>query len=100
MITETKMKQNLCNSRHIWYQDSANDIFAAAISLNRFTFINRLIEFDDKHSRKEHMRKYFENPIKTILDVGALVPRVLQMRYYMHTVDILRLQTVQPLKVS
>ena len=25
--------------RHIWYQDPANDIFAAAISLNRFTFI-------------------------------------------------------------
>ena len=47
------LKVNMHNSNQIWYHESSNDLFAATVSLKRFHFLTRFIEFDDKASREE-----------------------------------------------
>ena len=42
------LKVNIHNSNQIWYHESSNDLFAATMSLKRFHFLTRFIEFDDK----------------------------------------------------
>lgn len=68
MYFRGSLKQNLFSSRHVWYHESANDVFAATMTLNRFGFISRVIEFDDKSTRNERwnydkfacVREFFE----------------------------------------
>ena len=43
---------NIYNSNQIWYHESSNYLFAATMSLKRFHFLTRFIEFDDKASRE------------------------------------------------
>ena len=57
-LTEMKafraaLKANIRNSNQLWYRESSNDVFAATVSLKRFHFLTRFIEFDDKASREE-----------------------------------------------
>ena len=47
------LKVNIHNSNQIWYHKSSNDLFAATMSLKRFPFLTRFIEFDDKASTEE-----------------------------------------------
>ena len=47
------LKVNIHNSNRIWYHKSSNDVFAPTMSLNRFDFLTRFIEFYDKASREE-----------------------------------------------
>ena len=68
MYLRASLKQNLFSSRNIWYHESANDIFAATMTLNRSSFITRFIQFDDKITRNERwkydkfacIREFFE----------------------------------------
>ena len=48
------MKQDLFDSKTIWYHELLKDISGATMSLYRFSFISRLIEFDVKKKRNEH----------------------------------------------
>ena len=48
----TALTVNIYNSNQIWYHESSNDLFAATMSLKRFHFLTRFIEFDDKASRE------------------------------------------------
>ena len=41
------LKVTIHNSNQIWYHESSNDLFAATMSLKRFHFLTRFIEFDD-----------------------------------------------------
>ena len=54
------LKVNTVQTWHnqIWYNESSNDLFAATVSLKRFHFLTRFIEFDDKASGKE--RRQFD----------------------------------------
>ena len=47
------LKVNFHNSNQIWYHESSNDLLTATLSLKRFQFLTRFIEFDDKASREE-----------------------------------------------
>ena len=49
-------KQNLSCGNVIWYHESALDIFAATMSKQRFQFLSRFIEFDDKTNRAERWK--------------------------------------------
>lgn len=51
------LKQNLRNSYLIWYHESSCSIFPATMRLNRFSFITRFLQFDDRSTREEH-KKY------------------------------------------
>ena len=51
------MKQNLGDLYSIWYNESSSSIFPARISLNRFSFITRFFQFDDR-STQEQRKKY------------------------------------------
>ena len=51
------LRVNLLRVDAIWDHESANDVFGAAMSQNRFHFINRFITFDDKATRPERWRK-------------------------------------------
>lgn len=50
------LKQNLFNANFIWYHESANDIFSATMTLKRFQFICRFLQFDDKTTREERWK--------------------------------------------
>ena len=47
------LKQNLQDSYSIWYHESSCSIFPATMSLNRFSFITRSLQFDDRSTREE-----------------------------------------------
>ena len=51
------LKQYLLNSYSIWYHESSYSIFPATMSLNRFSFITRFLQFDDRSTRVER-KKY------------------------------------------
>ena len=59
---------NMCNTRDLWFHESAHDIFVVALSWNRFHFIWKFITFDDKPTRNDRwkndkyacMRELFE----------------------------------------
>ena len=53
MYSHAALKQNLRDSRSIWYHESLNPIFVATMSLNRFRFITRFIQFDDRSTQEE-----------------------------------------------
>ena len=44
---------NICNTRDLWFYKNANDIFAAAMSWNRFHFLCKFIMFDDKSTHND-----------------------------------------------
>ena len=44
---------NLRNTRDLWFHESSNDLFAAAMSWNRFHFISKFITFDNKATRDD-----------------------------------------------
>ena len=56
------------NTRDLWFHESGHDIFATAMSWNRFHFICKFIIFDDKPTRNDRwkndkyacMRKLFK----------------------------------------
>ena len=50
------LKVNIHNSNQTWQHNSSNDLFAPTMSLKRFHFLTRFIEFDDKASREERWR--------------------------------------------
>ena len=47
---------NMRNTRDLWFHESAHDIFAAAMSWNRFHFICKFIMFDDKLTRNDRWK--------------------------------------------
>ena len=53
------LKQNLRDSYSIWYHESSCSIFPVTMSLNRFSFITRFLQFDDRSTREE--RKKYDN---------------------------------------
>ena len=65
------LEVNIHNSSKILYHESesSNDTFPATMSLTRFHFLKRIIEFDDKASREEggnltslHASEIFSKP--------------------------------------
>ena len=56
------------STKIIWYHESSNDLFAATMSVNRFSFLSTFLTFDDKVSRDEcwkydksaDIREFFE----------------------------------------
>ena len=49
----------MLSTKTILYHESSNDLFAATMSMNRFSFLSTFLKFDDKISRDER-RKYEE----------------------------------------
>ena len=47
---------NMCNTCDLLFHESAHDIFAAAMSWNRFHFICNFIMFDDKPTRNDRWK--------------------------------------------
>ena len=40
----------------VWYHESSNDIFSATMHRKRFTFLARIIQFDDSETRRERWK--------------------------------------------
>ena len=66
------LKGNMLSTEKIWYHESSKDLFAAAMSVNRFSFLSTFLTFDDKISWDEHwkyekfacIREFFEKENK------------------------------------
>ena len=56
LYIRSSLKVNLMDRETIWHHVSANDMFEATMSLNRFVFISRFLTFDDKPTRTECWR--------------------------------------------
>ena len=41
------LKVNMLSTKTIWYHESSNDLFAATMSMNRFSFLSTILTFDD-----------------------------------------------------
>ena len=50
------LKSNLSLADVIWYHESSNDLFVATMSMKRFQFIGRFIEFDVIKTREERWK--------------------------------------------
>ena len=69
LFARAALRLNLMSMEEIWNHESANDIFSATMSVNRFQFIGRFITFDDKPTRNQRwkydkyacMRELFED---------------------------------------
>ena len=46
-------KLNIFSRKEIWHHETAQDIFAATMSVNRFAFLTSMISFDDKTTRED-----------------------------------------------
>ena len=47
------LKVNMLSTKTIWYHESSNDLFAATMSMNWFSFLSTFLTFDDKISQDE-----------------------------------------------
>ena len=56
LYLRASLKSNLALADVIWYQESSNDLFAATMSMKRFQFISRFIEFDVRKTCEEYWK--------------------------------------------
>ena len=68
MYFRAVLKLNLFTRQTIWYHESSHDLFAATMSQKQFTFLSRMISFDDnttrtnwsKHDKYAAFREFFK----------------------------------------
>ena len=51
------LRLNIFKTREIFFHESSHEIFAATMSYNRFAFLIRFLEFDDKKTRRQRWRE-------------------------------------------
>ena len=51
------LQLNIFKTREIFFHESSHEIFAATMSYNRFAFLIRFLEFDDKQTRWQQWRE-------------------------------------------
>ena len=51
------LQLNIFKTREIIFHESSHEIFPAAISYNRFAFLIRFLEFDDRETRQQRWRE-------------------------------------------
>ena len=51
------LKLNTSHVDNVWYHESSNDIFAATMQRKRFTFLTRMVQFDDCDTRGERWKQ-------------------------------------------
>ena len=51
------LQLNIFNTREIFFHERSHEIFAATMSYNRFAFLIRFLEFDDKETRWQRWRE-------------------------------------------
>ena len=51
------LQLNIFKKREIFFHESSHQIFAATMSYNRFAFLIRFLEFNDKETRQQRWRK-------------------------------------------
>ena len=51
------LQLNIFKTREIFFHESSHEIFAATMSYNRFAFLIRFLEFDDKETRRQRWRE-------------------------------------------
>ena len=56
LYLRASLKSNLYLADVIWYHESSNDLFAATMSMKRFQFISRFIEFDVSKTCEERWK--------------------------------------------
>ena len=57
LYIRSALKLNTTDVNNVWYHESSNDIFAATMQQKRFTFLTRMIQFDDYKTREDRWRK-------------------------------------------
>ena len=53
LYLRSALKLNMTDTDIVCYHESSNDIFSPTIQRNRFTFLTRVVQFDDGEMRKE-----------------------------------------------
>ena len=56
LYLRVRLKLNMFGRETIWHHETGNDVFEAAMSVNRFVFVLRFITFDGKSTRAELWR--------------------------------------------
>ena len=51
------LQLNIFRTREIFFAESSHKIFAATMSCNRFAFLTRFLEFDNKETRRQRWRE-------------------------------------------
>ena len=51
------LQLNIFNTREIFFHERSHEIFAATMSYNRFAFLIRFLEFDNKETRWQRWRE-------------------------------------------
>ncbi len=65
------LKLNTTDTDNVWYHESSHDIFAATMQRKRFTFLTRMIQFDDSDSRQERWREDHFTSFSKVSIVGS-----------------------------
>ena len=62
------LKLNGLHVDSVWYHESSNDIFSATMQRKRFTFLTRMIQFDDSETRRERWKVDKFAPFREFLE--------------------------------